>query len=54
VEHVVVFQMKEDFNDEQEEDMLNHLFTLQVAFLLFLWVSVFESTLHFLEVEVQD
>jgi hypothetical protein len=28
VEHVVLFQMKEDFNDEQEEDMFDHLFTL--------------------------
>jgi hypothetical protein len=49
--------MKEDFNDEQEKDMLDHLFTLNtvsVAFWLFLWVRVSESTLHFLEVKVQD
>jgi hypothetical protein len=49
--------MKEDFNDEQEEDMLiifSPSNTVSMAFWLFLWVRVFESTFHFLEVKVQD
>jgi hypothetical protein len=45
VEHVL-FQMKEDFNSPSN--------TVSVAFWLFLWVRVSESTIHFLEVKVQD
>lgn len=29
IEHVALFQMKKDFTDEQEKDMLDHLYTLQ-------------------------
>jgi hypothetical protein len=40
VEHVVLFQMKEDFTDEQEKDMLDHLFTLQYRFRGILAISL--------------
>jgi hypothetical protein len=52
VEHVVLFQMKEDFTDEQEKDMLDHLFTLQYRFRGILAISLgrcgfLKSTLQF-------
>jgi hypothetical protein len=36
----VLFQMKEDFTDEQEKDMLDHLFTLQYRFRGILAISL--------------
>ncbi len=36
----MLFQMKEDFTDEQEKDMLDHLFTLQYRFRGILAISL--------------
>ncbi len=48
----MLFQMKEDFTDEQEKDMLDHLFTLQYRFRGILAISLgrcrfLKATLHF-------
>lgn len=40
VEHVVLFQMKEGFTEEQEQDMLDHLYTLQYQLRGIIAVSV--------------
>jgi hypothetical protein len=40
VEHVVLYKMKDDLTDEQEKDMLDHLFSLQYRFRGILAVSL--------------
>lgn len=44
VEHVVLFQMKEGFTEEQEQDMLDHLYTLQYQLRGIIAVSVGSTT----------
>ena len=40
MEHVVLYKMKDDLTDEQEKDMLDHLFSLQYRFRGILAVSL--------------
>lgn len=44
VEHVVLFQMKKGFTEEQEKDMLDHLYTLQYQLRGILAVSLGSTT----------
>jgi hypothetical protein len=49
VEHVVLLQMEEDMTDEQEKDMLDHLYSLQYHYRGILAVSLGASGIRFLK-----
>eukprot|EP00250_Pteridium_aquilinum_P007126 c16910_g1_i1 orf=2404-2748(-) len=44
IEHAVLFQMKEGFTEEQEKDMLDHLYTLQYQLRGIIAISLGSST----------